>query len=319
MKKYLLTLATIIFSLHISAAQNLVNNGGFEQYDTCFEAFDNIHLCTGWQNGNGASADYFNACATGILADVPQNFFGYQFASEGNGYAGIITYEVGNADYSEYILGNVQQLTPGHSYQVSLKVSRADTCALAANGIGTFFYVDNIGVNDPMTTQRLDLEPQIKFQSYSAITDTAGWTTLTDTLIADSAYKHIVIGRFTAPSELDSIRTTSNLIFNHSYYYIDEVNIIDLTPTNVSSVNTTVHVSSSPNPFINSTKLTFKNSQQKKHCLRIFDIEGRFVRKVENITREEVIVERHDLNPGCYFYELKSEDGAVAKGKLFVQ
>jgi len=68
-----------------------------------------------------------------------------------------------------------------------------------------------------------------------------------------------------------------------------------------------------------STKLTSYNPQHKKHSLSIYNIEGRLLQKQTNITTSEVTIHRNNLSPGCYFYELKSEDGATAKGKLFVQ
>ncbi len=316
--KYVFALLALLIVQPVYA-QNMVTNGSFEQYTTCPENLDEVHFCTGWQKGSVASSDYFNGCATGIITDVPQNKIGYQSASEGTAYAGIITYEDNNPDYAEYLIGTLQQLTPGHSYKVSLKISRADTCYFASNGIAAFFYVDNIGVNNQVTVQSLDLEPQIDFQNYSLVTDGQSWTTLTDTLVADSAYKHIVIGRFIDTSEIDTVRLSPGIIFDFAYYYIDEVSVLDLTPTNVSSVATIENIILSPNPFVHSTKLSFSNPQQKSHSFSIFNIEGRLVKKVENITKTEVLVERDNLDAGCYFYELKSEDGTVAKGKLFVQ
>ncbi len=208
-----------------------------------------------------------------------------------------------------------------------MKTSLADSSYFATNGIAAYFFVDNIGLTNPMINAPLDLDPQVTFQNYGAITDSLGWVTLTDTLFADSAYKHIVIGRFIDTSVLDIVRVDTGVVFNFAYYYIDEVSVVDLdtvikTDTNVtyiSTIGTIANVQLSPNPFSNSTTLTFDNRGKNLHTFFIYNIEGRLVRKIEHIRTGELSIDRNDLDVGCYFYELRSEDGAVAKGKLFVQ
>jgi len=56
----------------------------------------------------------------------------------------------------------------------------------------------------------------------SIITDTAGWTTISGTFVADSAYEYIIIGNFFDNSHTDTLLFDS-LTFCVPYYYIDDV------------------------------------------------------------------------------------------------
>ena len=71
----------------LADAQNLVSNGDFEQFTTCPSALDQISVATGWSTYLG-TCDYYNACNEDTTG-VPWNWFGYQPASSGVGYAGI--------------------------------------------------------------------------------------------------------------------------------------------------------------------------------------------------------------------------------------
>ena len=96
-------LLTIIISLTfgICGGQNLVPNGGFEQYTGCPSTLGQIYKANFWVAANGGSSDYFNQCGT-LSANVPFSLLGFQQTQSGAGYSGIILHAIG-VNYREYI------------------------------------------------------------------------------------------------------------------------------------------------------------------------------------------------------------------------
>jgi hypothetical protein len=60
-----------------------------------------------------------------------------------------------------------------------------------------------------------------------------------------------------------------------------------------------------PNPFTESATLLFSNPGCFPYTLYIFDLSGKVLRKVDNITTSEYILEKGDLKQGIYFIELR--------------
>ncbi len=318
MKKYLLTLLTLVSIQQLSSAQNLLNNPDFEQYISCPSALGEIHYCNNWWSANNGSPDYFNSCDQST-ANVPNGYFGYQPAYNGNAYAGIICYMgVAPQNTREYI--SQKLATPmeiGAHYKVSMKVSMSNRSQYTMKGIGAYFYTDTLAI-DTAHVHQLNVTPQIDYTPYGFITDTVNWLTLSDSFVASETFDHIIIGCFKTDNVLDTSLVNANSFLETAYYFIDGVIVEKITSTGINGV-ATINPTISPIPLVTVSKLTFSNMQQLAYQLNIFDVQGRMIRRIENIRKSEIIIERGDLNSGCYFYELKSEDGAVAKGKLFVQ
>jgi hypothetical protein len=83
-----------------------------------------------------------------------------------------------------------------------------------------------------------------------------------------------------------------------------------------SNINSNVKII--PNPFNEYSILTFANPQNKKHTLTIFNTTGQIVQQKDNITGDEIIIERENLVNGLYFFQLRSVSNIVASGKLIV-
>ena len=72
-----------------------------------------------------------------------------------------------------------------------------------------------------------------------------------------------------------------------------------------------------PNPFRNSTILTFSNPNQSNYNLMIYDATGKMVKSINNIKTNEIEIERGNLSKGIYFFKLHGEK--VIYGKLMVE
>jgi hypothetical protein len=92
---------------------------------------------------------------------------------------------------------------------------------------------------------------------------------------------------------------------------------ITLTGTNEfgsSSNNLLIY----PNPFNQSTTVVFENEEQVPFELVLYDVLGNQVRVMENITTNEVLIEKGHLTPGVYFISLQG-NGQELRGKLMVE
>jgi len=72
-----------------------------------------------------------------------------------------------------------------------------------------------------------------------------------------------------------------------------------------------------PNPFGQSTLLTFKNTEGHSYTLYLIDLSGKVCRIVENITTSEYVLEKGELKEGLYFVELRGEK--LFRGKIIIE
>ncbi len=228
LKKILLglLLSSIFFNTN---AQNLVYNGGFEIYDTCPYSLNffcgNLYLAN-WQCAS-LSPDYFNTCALVVSeVSVPNNFLGYQYPKNGNGYAGVASRDAQNT--REFIQAKLDTaLSIGKQYCVKLYISLGDTSFHAIDKFGAYFSdtavipYDNVNYPAPYL---LTYTPQVQWMG-GVITDTVNWIEVSGTFTAAGNENYITIGNF----EYDSL--TSFIVFNSlsglpvNYYYLDDVSV----------------------------------------------------------------------------------------------
>lgn len=214
------------------AAQNLVPNPSFEEYEVCpytigFQPGNRPTHWRSWLN----SPDYFHACAGSLqdidtLVSVPQNGWGYQYPWDGDAYIGSFCYWVTD-EYREYVGAPLlEPMEMGQTYLVSFRVS------LAVNGsyVQAMGACNNIGVLFTTATNAWSgiTGPPFPFRNYAhvyspdIITDSSDWTLVSGVFTADSAYQYVVLGNFFNNALTDTI---SLLPWNGevAYYFIDDV------------------------------------------------------------------------------------------------
>ncbi len=199
--------------------QNLVPNGSFEDFTSCPSDLDQIDSVYGWYRVLG-TPDNLNECATVWYASVPNNLVGAQEPFEGNGYAGCATFDF-TFNYRE-IFGTelIDTLNPLKTYQVSMRVSRANgnIFTAASNNLGIKFTTQKAAVGNSAIINNF-----AQLYSDTLITDSTNWVLLHWNYIPDSAYSHMYIGNFFDDAHTDTIALGS---FPASvYYYIDSVSL----------------------------------------------------------------------------------------------
>ena len=93
------------------------------------------------------------------------------------------------------------------------------------------------------------------------------------------------------------------------------VNVI-ISNTEELAQNTAIKIQ--PNPFNQTTTISFANPNQENYTLLINDLSGRTMGRIENIRNEYVEVNRADLVDGIYYFQLIGEKKTLT-GKLVVQ
>lgn len=228
----------LLFSFN-APAQNLVPNPSFEQVDSCPPYPNSLGYQDGaapigwWRWSN--TPDYFNGCATDTIGDVPGNIFGYQPAYDGQAYSGMTFYHDTPDSFREMIGAQLTApLVPGTTYYASMYVS---------SGYGGYYdyfvFSNKMGIlftEHPYVGGWMN--PSYPLRNYSQVwqpsivADTAGWTLVSGSFVADSAYQYLVIGNHFENTLTDTAWAGSATSFS-AYYYVDMV-CVSTSPTGCS-------------------------------------------------------------------------------------
>lgn len=215
--------------------QNLVPNPSFEENTACpvTIGFQDFSKPLHWEKWN-ESPEYFHACAGSLdgvdtLITVPLNGMGFQYALHGDAYAGMFAYGTGAAGVNSREYVGCQLLEPlevGESYDLSFFTNVAFDGSYwsptqACNNMGMLFTMEpNIwtGLNGPPFA----LRNYAHLHSTAIISDTANWTLVSGSFVADSAYQYLVIGNFFSNALTDTMDLASD-DYVDAYYFVDGV------------------------------------------------------------------------------------------------
>jgi hypothetical protein len=228
--RFALLLAVLMLSPQLRA-QNLVPNWSFEELTSCPHYLGEVEKASGWLIFRGEeSCDLYHVCGVPDTTEVPANWLGYQWPASGSAYAGIYAYAGGDPwpyEGREYFgIELAQPLTVGVEYHATLKVS----LTTEYEGFGTWRYryaCNNMGLL--FSTEYFfehDLDPvpsRAHVRSAQVIEDTVGWTVISGSFVADSAYRYVVVGNFFGDAETDAVVVEPDGFWNLAYYYVDEV------------------------------------------------------------------------------------------------
>lgn len=320
MKKILLLLLLgSIFELN-AQGQNIVLNPSFEDTIPCsifpINNFQQLP-CTGWYCATGGSVDYFNEqyhyldCPSG---PVPSNGFGFQYAKTGIAYCGFSMYNsyLFTPGYREYLGGQLfDTLKQGHTYCVSFYVVKADSGKYYTSDIGMYLSQDSSV--DYSTALNLLYTPQI-INTNGIIYDTLNWTQISGTYVAGGGEKYFIIGNFNndANTTLDSNNQSNNATTAFSYYYIDDVSVIDCTVGINEIENLKDKIKLMPNPVRD--ELRIMSDELRINKVEICDVLGKVI-LVGNVEAKEKSIKINVGNfaKGIYFVKVFSDKGIGIK------
>ncbi|WKZ65005.1 MAG: T9SS type A sorting domain-containing protein [Flavobacteriales bacterium] len=190
-------------------AQNLVPNPGFEETDSCTFGLGLGELHH-WYSAY-LTPDHLQSCLPyGSVNGLPLNIATYQHPYEGSSCAGIITFDDhSGVEWREWLMVPLTDtLVPGQAYYCSFRANAAfggydPLNWLASSNLGMLFttYDRRWSWGDPYPAalnQAHILYPQI-------LSDTVGWTPVSGSFVADSAYTYLMIGNFFSNALTDTL------------------------------------------------------------------------------------------------------------------
>ena len=238
-----------LFTFNGRGQINLVNNPSFEILSACPSSIDQIDYAIGWNtliSGGGGNPDLYNICCTNpSLCGVPSqaNFYTFQYPHSGNGYVGIdvaTSYYIDN--WREYIQSKLKKgLTAGHTYCVKFYASLSDQSRAYIETLGA--YLDNGNVSAPAPHGLASVIPQV-FNNSHPLNDTVNWMKIEGSFIATGYETYITLGNFFTDTN-SQIGLLGSPITWISYYYIDDVSVIDTDLPAYAGKDTLIHAGDS--------------------------------------------------------------------------
>ncbi len=237
----------IILSLiSLTVFGQATTNGSFENPTSpCPAALSALSNATGWSDpyinppnpGDTCStSDIYNSCdLTGFLS-VPGNLAGNEPAHTGNGYAGILVYEVapiiGDQGWREYVQNQLTApLVAGETYCLSVWVSLADQSTYAISNFGVKFTNTQIAINCPGVSNSVlsanGFPPDVTYNG-GIISNSNGWTLLEFQYTAAGGEQYVTFGNFDGVGAVNAQSTgvgPISQIGDGAYYYVDDMEI----------------------------------------------------------------------------------------------
>jgi gliding motility-associated-like protein len=226
----------------LGGAQNLVQNGSFEDIDSCFGNTSNLgfdvfewSVCKGWSNPIKSSPDLW--CENPIVGIInpPQISAWYQYPRTGKNMVGIAISDpaLGFSNYKEYIQNELtSNLNQGKTYNLKayINLSYSDMYTCFISNFGVKFSSSKIVNNSIYWLDSLNYDVQNNFNNY--FKDTAGWTEITLQYTADGSEKYMIFGSFTNTMK-------NNILFENQcdtlgsgitggYFFIDDISLIEI-------------------------------------------------------------------------------------------
>lgn len=229
----LLGYVLLLAGARCEAQGNLVPNHSFEEADTCWPYSGFYYPHEGpdhWFSG-GHSPDYFqgpNCAAYGSDISAPLNHLGFQYAQHGVAYTGVVTYQHPDP-WREFLVVQLEvPLVEGETYFASFYANAAwggtapfPIARLASSNVGMRFTMEpnQWEWNDP-----LPVTANYAQVHYAQIlSDTAAWTLVSGSFVADSAYQYLMIGNHFSNALTDTVPFEPTISLPVAYTFIDNV------------------------------------------------------------------------------------------------
>jgi hypothetical protein len=206
------------------AQVNLVPNYSFENYTTCPTASGQVGYANPW-TGTNNSSDYFNSCAPSGFLSVPSQSSGsFQYAQQGNAFAGLWMLNGYGNDYREYLqVLLLDTLENNECYFVRFYINLHNQTMYAVNNFGVYFSNSSFST----TWGPAPYSPQIITFQNSIINDTADWISIAGVYISNGGEQYISLGNFKNDLNTDTLNT-GNGTYPGAYYYFDNISVIPI-------------------------------------------------------------------------------------------
>ncbi len=315
---------------------NLIPNGSFEDLSDCpttvLGSDYYIRYAIPWWNASysiGSSPDLINLCMNEALINHFENAVGPQNPLDGYGYVGVYAYmeppsngspnEI--AFWGEYVECELtEQILPSHNYIFKINLSLAEN--ISNHNLKKLTIAIS---NDSIIGQNLFLGSNIientfpDYEEYEFFEITGldsvpydGWQEFEIVITPTQIARHIAIGTFKSNYQ---IFEENEPVFSHyaaafrpqTYYFIDEVSLVEvIDTTSLEDVHKT-NVKISPNPFNNF--LTVSGLTDGEYIIKLFDMSSRLIYETKFKGGNAIQVSTEHIQNGAYFLEVSSING----------
>jgi uncharacterized repeat protein (TIGR01451 family) len=117
----------------------------------------------------------------------------------------------------------------------------------------------------------------------------------------------------------DAIENTAFIYFDYNAPVVTNTTLNTVwVPTSTDGPRPEVSFELFPNPVLDHATLRF-DAQGESWNLRVMDLNGRTIMERSNVRDGEIRIERNELSSGTYLFQLVSESGKSAAGKIIAQ
>jgi OOP family OmpA-OmpF porin len=217
----ILSLFLILFPA-VLFSQNLVINSDFESKSGCPTSSGQFLLANEWLSPNVGTPDFFNDCSPTLEYGTEYNCRGGQIPHSGHGYMGILSENLHNNQFFEYIETHLKEpLKSNQLYCVKIFVSLGD-CDYALDELGAVFSQNAL---KDLQVKKIVL-PYVSLSNGSVLSDTEKWMCIKGVYKAKGGEKYLTIGDFDKDDKFIKVRNNSNdPTFKSAYYFIDDVTV----------------------------------------------------------------------------------------------
>jgi len=202
-------------------SQNLVINPDFETKNGCPNASGQFILAEEWFTPNIGTPDYFNDCSSTMEYGTEYNTKGGQIPHSGHGYMGILSENLHNNEFFEYLETHLKEpLKSDQQYCLKLYLSLGD-CDFALDELGAVF---SQSILKDLQVKKIVL-PYLPLTNGSVLSDTEKWMCIKGIYKAKGGEKFLTIGYFDKEDKFIRVRMNpkNDPTFKSAYYFIDDV------------------------------------------------------------------------------------------------
>jgi OmpA-OmpF porin, OOP family len=213
----------ILFPM-VTFGQNLIINPDFETHSGCPNTSGQYLLAEEWFSPNLGSPDYFNDCSNTLEYGTEFNCKGGQIPHSGHGYMGILSENLHNNEYFEYLETHLNDpLVAGQTYCIRFYVSLGD-CDFALQELGAVFSQTILKVPEAKKV----VLPYVPITNGSVLSETEKWMCIKGTYKAKGGERYLTIGYFNKEDNFIRVRENPkvNPTFRSAYYFIDDVSVM---------------------------------------------------------------------------------------------
>jgi OmpA-OmpF porin, OOP family len=229
MRLYIIFFCFITFNLR---SQNLVPNGGFENYRACpgnYIQNPAEFQVDSWASPSIGTPDYFNVCSNGE-ADVPHNWAGVSDPYEGVGYTGLYMWFANGKNYREYLQVELSEsLMKDSLYYLEFHYKLSSYSKYSIDRIG-------LHLSDSIIRLKNDgvfkIDPTFSVVKDTALTRETGlWEEAKTLYKAKGGEKYLLIGNFSDSRSTHYYKiqfrpAPEPMLAQCAYYYIDDVSVV---------------------------------------------------------------------------------------------